>query len=141
MGLRGRASRDWVAVAVAAAALLAVAACTGGPARVPDRSQGDPHPHPELARKAQPTEPLLENVRQLSFAGRRSGEGYFGPASRPASRPGSGPGAAPTPALSPNPFSGVSRPSPFSATIVVHTRAPAPDAHAVYRLDHLFRDG
>lgn len=82
-----------MAVAVAAAALFAVAACTGGPARVPARSQGNPHPHPELARKAQPTEPLLEHVRQLSFAGRRSGEGYFGPASRPASRPGSGAGS------------------------------------------------
>ncbi|MCZ6464825.1 MAG: peptidase M28, partial [Proteobacteria bacterium] len=59
-----------------AAGLLAVA-CAGA---APPRMSG-----PDGAAPANPqsrSEPLLSRIRQLTFEGRRSGEGYFGPAGR-----------------------------------------------------------
>ena len=38
-------------------------------------SPGDPHA--ELRPRVQPSEPALANIRQVTFSGRRSGEGYF----------------------------------------------------------------
>ena len=64
--------------ALVAGSLCTLIACAGDSAKAP-LPAGHPPPHPGFVREPQPNEPLLARVRQLTFAGRRSGEGYFGP--------------------------------------------------------------
>ena len=95
-----RLGARWVWAGLVAGSLCTLIACasdsvqTPSPISEPPTQEGHAIPHAEFVREPQPEEPLLGRVRQLTFAGRRSGEGYFGERGERGGRPG-GPGSGP----------------------------------------------